>query len=435
LSDQRAFFRAEDPETLHALDQFEHETGARQEIASVVGSILETVKTGGDDALLEYTARFDGVTLDREGLRVTKSELDAGLASLPKADVENILRAKAQIESFHRKTIPNDWEGQNGDGATVGERYYPIRAVGLYVPGGNVPLVSSVLMSAVLARLAGNPRIAVVTPPLKDGSIAPGMLGALKLCGITEIYKAGGAQAIAALAFGTQTIPRVDKVFGPGNAYVLEAKRQVFGTVGVDLMPGPSEVAIVADATCNPAWVAADLIAQAEHGSGKERVLLLVSNESLFEPIDAALEDQIPARNHAAAIRKVLDHRCMRVVFESLEGATRILNRFAPEHLELQVSEESIAHFSSTVTTAGAMLLGHYSPTVLGDFTAGPSHTLPTGGAGRFMSGLRLVDFMRRTSVVRYERQHLLSAAPVVATFSRLEQLDGHGNSLKIRLD
>lgn len=316
----------------------------------------------------------------------------------------------------------------------MGERFFPIHSVGLYIPGGNVPLVSSVLMSAVLAKMARNPRIAVVTPPLPNGSVADGMLAALKICGITEIYKVGGAQAIAALAYGTETIESVDKIFGPGNAYVLEAKRQVFGQVGIDLLPGPSEVAIVADKTANPAWVAADLLAQAEHGSGKERVLLLASSEEMIQKIKREIDVQIPSRTHADAIRKVLDERCLCIVFDKLSDAAAVLNQFAPEHLELQICDESIEYFTRYVTMAGAMLLGHHTPTVLGDFTAGPSHTLPTGGAGRFMSGMRLTDYLRRTSIVHYKAEDLKNAAPVVRTFSRLEKLDAHGNSLEIRL-
>ena len=426
--------KADDPSITQKLKAFERQMAARSEIGERVSHILSEVEKRGDAALFEFTQKFDGVTLNEETIKVSQQELDAGYDSLTSDEIKNIQRSKTQIEDFHRHTIPEDWMADNGDGAEVGERFYPIHAVGLYVPGGSVPLVSSVLMSAVLAKMARNPRIAIVTPPLPDGSIAPGMLAAFKICGITEIYKVGGAQAIAALAFGTETIQPVDKIFGPGNTYVLEAKRQVFGQVGVDLLPGPSEVAIVADASANPAWVAADLLAQAEHGSGKERVMLMADSDALIDKIRKEIDRQIPACTHHETIRKVLDERCLDIVFNKLSDAVTVLNQFAPEHLELQVTNESMEYFTRYVTTAGAMLLGHYTPAVLGDFIAGPSHTLPTGGAGRFMSGMRLTDYLRRTSVVHYKAENLKSAAPVVRTFSRLEQLDAHGNSLEIRL-
>lgn len=428
-------YQADDPSILKVLADFESTMSRSSEIPERVAHILTEVKNRGDDALLEFTQRFDGVALTQDTLRVTEGELEAGLQSLSPEQVEHIQQAKQQIETFHRQTLPENWQYSNAQGATVGERFYPITSVGLYVPGGSVPLVSSVLMSAVLAKIAGNPRIVVVTPPLPDGTLAPGMLAALKICGISEIYKVGGAQAIAALAYGTATIERVDKLFGPGNAYVLEAKRQVFGQVGVDLLPGPSEVAIVADTTANPAWVAADLLAQAEHGSGKERILLLSQGQALLDQILAEIERQLPGRSHANAIRTVVDSRFLKIIYSQPHEAVSVLNAFAPEHLELQVEEESLEYFMRYVTTAGAMLLGHHTPTVLGDFTAGPSHTLPTGGAGRFMSGMQLGDFLRRTSVVKYGPDSLPKAQPVVATFAELEQLDAHGRSLEIRLD
>ena len=427
-------FQADDPEIEQILQDFEKTTSKSTEIPAKVAEILAAIREKGDEALFEFTHTFDKVLLTSETVRVSEEELKAGYDSLSAEEVSHIARAKQQIEDFHRNTIPVNWKEKNGDGAIVGERFYPIESVGLYVPGGSVPLVSSVLMSAVLAKLAGNPRIAVVTPPLSDGSIAKGMLAALKICGIDEIYKVGGAQAIAALAYGTESIPKVDKIFGPGNAFVLEAKRQVFGQVGIDLLPGPSEVAVVADESANPAWVAADLLAQAEHGSGKERILLLASSKELLAKIDAEIEKQTPQRSHAAAIGKVIEGRFMKVIYKHLHDSATVLNAFAPEHLELQVEDDAIEYYMRYVTTAGAMLLGHTTPTVLGDFTAGPSHTLPTGGAGRFMSGMRLTDYLRRTSIVRYAPKHLKKAQPVVQTFSRLEQLDAHGNSLEIRL-
>ena len=260
------------------------------------------------------------------------------------------------------------------------------------------------------------------------------MLAALSIIGIDEVYKVGGIQAIGAMAYGTKTIPAVDKIYGPGNAYVMEAKRQVLGTVGIDLLPGPSEVMIIADAGANPRHVAADLLAQAEHGSGKEIIYFATTSKSLLGKIEKAIAKQLPTLRHADKCAKILNGRCLAVTCKTLAQAVKVANYIAPEHLELQVAAASIEPLSQQITTAGAILQGYMTPTVLGDFTAGPSHTLPTGRAGRFFSGLQATDFMRRSSTVRYDAKSLAKASPVVETFARLEQLDAHGKSLTIRL-
>lgn len=431
----RSILKANSPDILQQLAAFEQDSAEREKISQVVRTIISEVREKGDKALIEMTGRFDKAQISSGTIRVSDAELDEGLASLSSDDIGNIHKAKAQVEFFHRITKPDNWSFTNGHGAEVGERFYPIESVGIYIPGGRVPLVSSVIMSVSLAKLAGNPRIVVCTPPLPDGSLSAGMRAALRICGVNEVYRVGGAQAIAAMAYGTDSIARVDKVFGPGNAYVLEAKRQVFGDVGVDLLPGPSEVAILTDVTCNPAWVAADLLAQAEHGTGKERIFLLAHNDSTIASIMEEVNRQLPSLTARERIEPIMESRCVCITYEQREEAIRTINHIAPEHMELHVAEDSIAFYSDHITTAGAILQGHHTPTVLGDFTAGPSHTLPTGGAGRFLSGLRLTDFLRRTSVVRYKPEHLEAAAPIVRTFSRLEQLDAHGRSLEIRLD
>jgi histidinol dehydrogenase len=305
--------------------------------------------------------------------------------------------------------------------------------VGLWIPGGSVPLVSTVIMTAVLARLAQVPEIAVFTPPGREGKVAPALLAALRLCGITEVYRLGGVMAVGAMAYGTQTIRAVDKVFGPGNDYVIEAKRQVFGTIGVDLLPGPSEVMVLADSTAEPALIAADLLAQAEHGSGKEKVYLVTTDASLVAKVEAALLQQLATLSHADKIRKVLEVGAVAIVAPDLFAAVKVANYVAPEHLEVHTAPESFECLIRHITTAGAILLGRDTPTVLGDFTAGPSHTLPTGRAGRFCSGLRLEDFYRRTSIVRYDKTSLAKARPIVAAFAELERLDAHGRSLEAR--
>jgi histidinol dehydrogenase len=404
------------------------------DVTDVVTNVLSEVKQDGDSAVLRYTEKFDAAKLTSKSMCVTPAELKAAEKSLKPAERKAIREAIALVKDFHKKTLPKNWTAKNAQGGTVGERFYPIHRVGLYIPGGNVPLVSTVVMTAVLAKLVKCPQIAVCTPPQKDGNIAPGMLAALSLVGIEEVYKVGGVQAIGAMAYGTKTVPAVDKIFGPGNAFVMEAKRQVLGTVGIDLLPGPSEIMIIADAGANPSHVAADLLAQAEHGSGKEIIYLASTSKALVGKIEKALAKQLPECSHAEKCAKVLKSRFLVVTCASLEQAATVANYIAPEHLELQVADKSIDKLTQQITTAGAILQGYMTPTVLGDFTAGPSHTLPTGRAGRFFSGLQATDFMRRSSILRYDAKSLAKAAPVVETFARLEQLDAHGRSLTIRL-
>ena len=315
----------------------------------------------------------------------------------------------------------------------VGEKHDPIRRVGLYVPGGQVPLVSTVLMTASLAKIAGCPEIAVFTPSDNPGKVAPGLLAALHFLGIKEVYRIGGVQAIASMAFGTETIPAVDKVFGPGNAYVCEAKRQVFGTVGVDSLPGPSEVMVIADQTARVDFVAADILAQAEHGSGREKVYLVATSEKIAQAIATEVDLQVSELTREEKTQNVLDQGFLTIVVENLNQAAEIANYVAPEHLELIVKEPSLKKLIKRITTAGAIMIGNHTPTALGDFTAGPSHVLPTGRTGRFFSGLRVADFMRRTSIVRYDEKSVKAGNKVVASFAAMEKLDAHGRSVDIR--
>ncbi len=404
------------------------------DVSATVAGILADVRKRGDAAVRQYTRQFDGANIPASAMRVPPAELKAAARALSPSERRALRESISLVKDFHRRTLPTGWKAKNAQGGIIGERFYPIRRVGLYIPGGNVPLVSTVVMTAVLAKLVKNPGIAVCTPPAADGSIAPAMLAALQIVGIDEVYKVGGVQAIGAMAYGTSTMEPVDKIFGPGNAFVMEAKRQVLGTVGIDLLPGPSEVMIIADSGANPAHVAADLIAQAEHGSGKEIVYLVSTSGALIRKIGQAVERQLPERAHAAKIAKVLKSRCLAVRCRSLGQCAEVAEFIAPEHLELQVAAKSIDTLTRSITTAGAILQGYHTPTALGDFTAGPSHTLPTGRAGRFSSGLQAIDFMRRSSIVRYDAASLGKAAPVVETFARLEQLDGHGHSVAVRL-
>lgn len=416
------------------LATFARRTAAPAEVADTVGKILAEIASEGDLAVDRYSLKFDGVKLARSRFRIAPADMAKAWGQLGREEKRAIRTAIKQIESFHRKSLPRDWKARGSLGILTGERFYPIRRVGLYVPGGQVPLVSTVLMTAIPAKVAGVPSVAVVTPPQKDGSISPALLAALHACGISEAYRVGGVQAIGALAFGTRRLPKVDKIFGPGNAYVMEAKRQVFGQVGVDLLPGPSEVMVVADAGANPAWVAADLLAQAEHGTGKEKIYLAVPDKDYLSRVSAELEQQLPLRKHAVAIQQILQKRFLVCLCPDLAAMADFANRVAPEHLELLLAKKTAAQLAPNITTAGAMLLGYDTPTVLGDFAAGPSHTLPTDGSAAFSGGLQVVDFLRRTSLVESNAAANRLAWPVVDVFGRLEQLDGHRASLGLRL-
>ncbi len=408
------------------------------DVSHVVETVLADVKARGNAAVIEYTKRFDGVALKPSQIRVPEAALAEAVKSLTSKEKQAIRNARRAVIDFHKPTLPKRWRQKNLHGAEVGEDYFPIHRVGIYIPGGAVPLVSSVIMNTVPATMAGVKEIAVFTPPSKDTPNqlpAASLLGALHMCGIREVYRLGGIQAIGAAAFGTQTIPSVEKVFGPGNAYTNEAKRQVFGLVGVDLQPGPSEVMVIADDGANPAYVAADLLAQAEHGTGKEKVFLVTFSEDMATRVQSAIADQLPNLTHREAIRAVLKRHAYAVVVDSLDAAVEVANVVAPEHLELQVKAADLNKLTRGITTAGAILQGYFTPTVLGDFAAGPSHTLPTGRSSRFFSGLRAVDFMRRTSVIRYNRTQLKRAQETVSQFSKMEQLDAHGLSLDLRLE
>jgi len=404
-----------------------------KDIQDSVAAILADVRARGDEAVVYYAAKFDSAKLRARDIRVKSTELAAAAKSISTAEHKAMVEAHANIVAFNRKGLPADWLGKNKQGAEVGERFYPIRRVGLYVPGGQVPLVSTVLMTATLAKIAGCPEIAVCTPSDASGRVAPGLLAALHLVGIDEVYRVGGVQANGAMAYGTASIPAVDKVFGPGNAYVCEAKRQVFGTIGVDSLPGPSEVMVIADETARADFVAADLLAQAEHGSGREKIYLIATSTAIVEAISAQVQLQLKLISRSEKTEKVLSQGFLAITVDSLVQAVEIANYVAPEHLELIVAIAAEEKLLREITTAGAIMLGNHTPTALGDFTAGPSHVLPTGRAGRFFSGLRVADFQRRTSIVRYNKTSVKKGNEVVAAFAAMERLDAHGRSVKIR--
>ena len=416
------------------LAAFCHGAVVPPEISSAVSAILADVRQRGDEAISYYAAKFDGAKLRGRDFPVKPADLAAAAKRLPAAERRALTAAHASIADFHRHAQPANWTGKNQHGALVGEKFDPIRRVGLYVPGGTAPLVSTVLMTATLAKIAGCPEIAVFTPSNADGKVAPGILAALHLVGVQEVYRIVGVPAIGAMAFGTTTIPAVDKIFGPGNAYVCEAKRQVFGTVGVDALPGPSEVMIIADETARVAFVAADLLAQAEHGSGREKIYLVATSAAIIAAVASEIRTQLQLISHNEKIQSVLAEGFLALEVKSLAQAADIANYVAPEHLELIVAESDAKKLTAAITTAGAIMIGNHTPTALGDFVAGPSHVLPTARAARFSSGLRVADFLHRTSLIRYERAHVKKAGPTVAAFAAMERLDAHGRSVRIRL-
>lgn len=417
------------------LKEFAKPAAQSGEISSVVADVIADVAARGDDALLYYTAKFDHAVLLQKQLRVPAAAIESAYASLPEDRLRAMKQAAESIRSFHAQTLRKNWKRKNPQGAVVGEMFYPIRRVGLYIPGGQVPLSSTVLMTAIPAKLAGVPELFICTPPSRGGSIAPEILAAAKLCGVEEIYAVGGVQAIAAMAYGTQTVAPADKIAGPGNAFVIEAKRQLFGKVGIDLLPGPSEVMVIADSSANPEWVAADIITQAEHGSGKEKVYLVALDERILKNTGIAINALLSRYRKGARLREIMETGYCSVLADSVAAAVKVANFIAPEHLEIQTRPKAMRVCSSEITTAGAMLLGNYSPASLGDFIAGPSHTLPTSRTGRFFSGLQVSDFMRRTSLVRYDEASLRLAAPVVKAFSEMEQLEVHGHSVAVRFE
>jgi histidinol dehydrogenase len=402
------------------------------EIEQRTRAILEAVHERGDDALLEFTARFDGATLTADQLAVTQAELVTASLKADESLRAAVKEAEQNIATFAKKSKRRNWESKNSHGARVGEKFDPFQRVGVYIPGGTAPLVSTALMTITLAKVAGCKEIVVCTPCGRDGGINPALLFAARAAGATEIYRAGGAQAIAAMAYGTKTIRRVQKIFGPGNAYVVTAKRLLVGHVAIDLLPGPSEVLVLADETANPKFAAADLLAQAEHGSGHERVWLITTSAKIIKRVQGEIAKQLPKLARRAFIQRVLDDNTWLVQVNSLNDGIALTNRLAPEHC--QVMTRNPRKVSEGIMTAGAIFLGPLSPTVLGDYVAGPSHTLPTGGAGASFPGLTVDQFQRRTSVVEYNRSALKKALPAVQKFAELEGLSAHGKSAQVRL-
>lgn len=398
---------------------------------ATVREVLQAVKRQGDRAVLDYTAEFDQQRLAPEQLRVSGSELDAAYQQVSKELLQAIQLARQKIEAFHRQRVPKSWVQFAEDEVVLGKRYTPVDRAGIYVPGGRASYPSTVLMNAIPAKVAGVPRIVMVTPPGIDKGIHPAVLVAAQEAGIEEIYRVGGAQAIAALAFGTETIPKVDVITGPGNIYVTLAKKLVYGTVGIDSLAGPSEVLAIADETANPRHLAADLLAQAEHDP-MAAAILLTTEPILAKKVHIEVELQLKDHPRRTLTEKAIAHYGLIVVVESLQVAAELSNEFAPEHLELSVFDpwailEQIRH-------AGAIFLGSSTPEAVGDYLAGPNHTLPTSGAARYASALGVETFLKHSSLIQYSPTALQKMASAIEVLARTEGLPSHAESVRLRI-
>ena len=402
-----------------------------EEVGSVVTSILADVKARGDAAVIDYTARFDKLPLTPSTLAFTAEEIASAEARIP-ADVREALHtAHERIRAHHEKQKPLDHVYQDHLGVTLGTLWTPVEAVGIYVPGGLAAYPSSVLMNAVPAQVAGASRIAMVVPTPR-GEVNDAVLAAAKIAGVTEIYRIGGAQAVGALAYGTATIPAVSKIVGPGNAYVAAAKRQVFGTVGIDMIAGPSEVLIIADHSANPAWVAADLLAQAEHGAGAQSILV-TTDAALAEATEAEVERQLKTLPRAQIAREGWEEFGAIITVASMAEAVELANRIASEHVELAIDDPQ--SLLPRIRNAGAIFLGHHTPEAIGDYVGGSNHVLPTARSAKFASGLGVLDFMKRTSILGCDPSSLAELSKAAVTLAATEGLDAHGRSVSIRLN
>ena len=406
---------------------FQRETPISR-VEEPVAAILADVKRRGDEAVLEYTARFDRCTLDC--LKVTEAEIEEAFAAVEPEFLEILHRAAANIRQFHQAQVRQSLVQTPRSGVVLGQRITPIERVGLYVPGGTAAYPSTVLMDAIPAKIAGCEMIVMATPPGADGKINPAILAAAKIAGVTDIFKMGGAQAIAALAYGTQSVPKVDKIVGPGNAFVAEAKKQVFGMVAIDMIAGPSEILVLADGKSDATVVAADLLSQAEHDRNATAVLVTESMD-LAKAVQAELEIQLEALPRRDIARASVDNNGMIIVAENLSLGIEIANQLAPEHLELQV-DDPFAYLDS-IRNAGSVFLGRSCPEALGDYFAGPNHTLPTSGTARFSSSLGVDDFLKKSQFLYYTPEALDAVAGDVAAFARKEGLEAHARSALAR--
>ena len=401
-------------------------------IISVVNDVIEDIRANGDEAVLKYTKKFDKAELTPAQMRVTQEEIDEAVKEVDPELLKIIKKAADNIRAFHEKQKEDGFMMDVGKGAKIGVRVRPISVAGIYVPGGTAPLPSTVLMDVIPASVAGVPRIVFCTPPRADGTIAPVILAAASIAGATEIYKVGGSQAIAAMAYGTETIPRVDKICGPGNIYVNTAKRLVFGQVDIDMFAGPSEILIIADETADPEFVAADMLSQAEHDKIASAIVLTTSEE-----LAKKVEDAVDRRSEEAARKEILEKSlqdyCSIIVCDDMDTAIAFSEEIAPEHLEICTKDPE--KVSEKIDNAGAVFLGSWSPEPLGDYFAGPNHTLPTSGTARFFSPLNTGDFYKKMSIINYNEESLREVYKDVAAFADSEGLTCHAASIRARFE
>ncbi|HHV97170.1 MAG TPA: histidinol dehydrogenase [Clostridiaceae bacterium] len=402
------------------------------EIEGTVKEIIDNVRKNGDKALYEYTNKYDRVDTTKYKLKVEDREIQEAYKNIDSVLLDSIRRAKKNIEKYHQKQIEKSWISTEDNGVLLGQLYRPLEIVGVYVPGGTAPLISSVLMNIIPAKIAGVEKIIMVTPPQKDGKINPAILATANEAGADEIYAVGGAQAIAALAFGTQTIPKVDKIVGPGNIYVATAKKMVYGICDIDMFAGPSEITIIADDTANPVYVAADLLSQAEHDPLAASILLTPSEELTLQ-VRAEIESQSQYLERKEVISKSIAEYGRAIIVDSVDEAVNIVNKIATEHLELMVKEPFA--ILGSIKNAGAIFIGSYSSEPVGDYYAGPNHVLPTGGTARFFSPLSVSDFVKKTSVISYTQKALHKAKDDIIRFAEAEGLTAHANAIKVRFE
>ena len=395
-----------------------------------VREIIAQVRAKGDEALKRYTKEFDGV--DITSVEVGQGAIDEGFRMADPMLVDILYRASERVAAFHQHQVRNSFLVNEEDGILMGQKIIPLERVGLYVPGGTAAYPSSVIMNCIPAKLAGVKEIVMVTPPGKDGKIPPNILAAARICGVNRVFRVGGAQAIAALAYGTESVPRVDKIVGPGNQFVAEAKKQVFGKVGIDMVAGPSEILVIADGKCDPRIVAADLLSQAEHDKNASAVLV-TDSEALAVAVQAAIEEQLPKLRREEIARASIDTNGKIIVADNLDTAVEIANEIAPEHLELCV--DNPFDYLGEIQNAGSVFLGRYNPEPMGDYFAGPNHTLPTMGTARFYSPLSVDDFVKKSQFSYYTRDALARDYRKVSLFARKEGLDAHARAVDIRFE
>ncbi len=422
-----------DPDYQQKLQALYQRPDCPPEITNIVAKIVADVKENGNHAIERYLKDIDGVELKAEQFAVTDEEYREAAAAVDAASRKAMRTAIRNIRAFARKTLPKDWKFSPRPGVIQGEKFTPMERVGCYIPGGTAPLVSTVIHTIAIAKAAGVREIVAVTPPMKNGKVNPATLYAMKLAGATEVYKLGGAYAVAALGYGTETIRKTDKLVGPGNAYVAAAKKLVYGSTAIDMVAGPSEIMVVADQSVPKKFAAADILSQAEHGSGLEQAVLVSDSVDFLNAVRDEIYHQAESLSRQGPLSKVLANGVFLIQAADMQDAAEIAGNYAPEHLELMC--RNAGTLAKKIKAAGAVFLGPWTPEPAGDFTAGPSHVLPTAGTAKFFHGISASDFMRRSSIIQYTRNALMKEVDDIAQFAKLEGLDAHGRSATIRRD